>query len=962
MEKDEASGADRLNRSQAADSDAVVRTFLIADVRGYTSFTQARGDEAAGELAARFAALAREAVTATGGEVIELRGDEALCVFPSARQALRAAVELQIRFREQVDGQSVFPLGIGIGLAAGEAVPVEGGYRGGSLNLAARLCSLAAAGQIFASEMVTGLAGTLEGVRFVERRRVRVKGLDRPVRAIEVVPEVELPPVPATRKPSARRRTLLAAAGAAIVLAGIATAVAVVTRGDDSGSLVARSIVPDSLAVVDPETNEVVGQVQIPGRPSLVAAAEGLIWAASDASRTVSTVATDTRKVTRVVAPNATPSALAAEGRAVWVLDGDRRVLLKIDPSYGEVTDRVELRQGPSSPANRSVIRHGLAAGAGALWVTDGSTRLLRVEPESGRVRVLDVREPLSDVAVGEDAVWAVSGPAASAFRIDTQARAVETQIRIVSRRGSAAPFPVAVAVGEGSVWVLNGNTQTVSRIDPEFAGVSATIPLGIGRSPSDIAAGDGAVWVPNAGNGTLTRIDPTTNSPTDIQLGNSPAGVAVGDRGVWVSVQPGFSARGALPVGATQRASDSGPGALPASRCGPVEFEGEGEPRYVIASDLPFQGLASLRETLQMSDAIRFVLAKHGYKAGAYSVGHQSCDDSIAATGNYDPGTCKANAEAYAASRRVVGVIGGYNSGCVQPQLPVLAEAPGGPLGLIGTASTYVGLTRAGHGTAPGEPQKYYPGGKRSFVRLVATDDSQGAANALLARRLGVKRLFVLHDGDPYGHGIALSIHRAARKLGIRVVGFRRWDPRARTYDTLAREVGAKNPGGVFLGGSTIESNLAPLIKDLGSTLGRGVRILGPDGLTPISAFAELVGPAAEGITVSVTVPALERLGPEGRRFLSDFRQAIGRPVETYSVVAAQATEVLLEAIARSDGTRASVTRELFKTKVSNGILGSFSFDRIGDTTAGAITVYRVEQGKPVLFTVITPPPNLVR
>jgi class 3 adenylate cyclase len=126
---------------------ADVRTFLIADVRGYTRFTQAYGDEEAGRLAARFAALAREVVTASGGEVIELRGDEALCVFRSARQALRAAVELQTRFRERLDGQPAFPLGIGVGLDAGEAVPIEGGYRGGALNLAARLCSIAAPGR-----------------------------------------------------------------------------------------------------------------------------------------------------------------------------------------------------------------------------------------------------------------------------------------------------------------------------------------------------------------------------------------------------------------------------------------------------------------------------------------------------------------------------------------------------------------------------------------------------------------------------------------------------------------------------------------------------------------------------------------------------------------------------------------------------------------------------------------------
>src|SRR5213592_3306733 len=111
---------DQVDGAQAAET-AVTRTFLIADVRGYTSFTHSHGDEAAGHLAARFAGLARAAVTATGGEVIELRGDEALCVFHSARQALRAAVELQMRFRQHVEDQPAFPLGVGIGLAAGEA-------------------------------------------------------------------------------------------------------------------------------------------------------------------------------------------------------------------------------------------------------------------------------------------------------------------------------------------------------------------------------------------------------------------------------------------------------------------------------------------------------------------------------------------------------------------------------------------------------------------------------------------------------------------------------------------------------------------------------------------------------------------------------------------------------------------------------------------------------------------------
>ena len=136
----------------------------------------------------------------------------------------------------------------------------------------------------------------------------------------------------------------------------------------------------------------------------------------------------------------------------------------------------------------------------------------------------------------------------------------------------------------------------------------------------------------------------------------------------------------------------------------------------------------------------------------------------------------------------------------------------------------------------------------------------------------------------------------------------------------------------------------------------------MAPDGFTPFAAFAERAGPAAEGMTISITAVPPERLRGEGKQFVARFGRAIGRPVEAYSVAAAQATEVLLDAIERSNGTRASVTRELFKTKVSNGPLGSFSFDRNGDTTAGAITIYRIERGKAAVFKVITPRPNLVR
>ena len=165
---------------------SAVRTFLIADIRGYTRFTQERGDEAAARLAARFAEIVQEGVEASAGELVELRGDEALAVFASARRALRAAVELQEVLDSELDQGQSMPLGVGIGLDAGEAVPVADGYRGGALNLAARLCARAGAGEVLASQGVVHLARTMQGIRFEPLEPLELKGLAQPVQAVRV--------------------------------------------------------------------------------------------------------------------------------------------------------------------------------------------------------------------------------------------------------------------------------------------------------------------------------------------------------------------------------------------------------------------------------------------------------------------------------------------------------------------------------------------------------------------------------------------------------------------------------------------------------------------------------------------------------------------------------------------------------------------------------------------------------
>ena len=181
---------DEAGRSTQEDGvGSAIRTFLIADVRGYTLFTQERGDEAAAKLAAKFAGIAREGVERRDGSVIELRGDEALAVFSSARQAIRAALDLQERFVAESIADPDLLLPVGIGLDAGEAVPVETGYRGGALNLAARLCGQAGPGEVLASPEVTHLARRMDGVRYEERGSVQLKGLTEPVPIVRISSE-----------------------------------------------------------------------------------------------------------------------------------------------------------------------------------------------------------------------------------------------------------------------------------------------------------------------------------------------------------------------------------------------------------------------------------------------------------------------------------------------------------------------------------------------------------------------------------------------------------------------------------------------------------------------------------------------------------------------------------------------------------------------------------------------------
>jgi branched-chain amino acid transport system substrate-binding protein len=399
-----------------------------------------------------------------------------------------------------------------------------------------------------------------------------------------------------------------------------------------------------------------------------------------------------------------------------------------------------------------------------------------------------------------------------------------------------------------------------------------------------------------------------------------------------------------------------SGATPLPASSCSAIQNPSG---NLLIASDLPLQG-SGRTQTSQMTRAIKYVFAQHGWKAGKYSLAYQSCDDSTAQAGKWDSGKASANANAYAQNSSVAGVIGTFNSGAAEIEIPILNRAPNGPVAMISPANTYVGLTHGGPGTAAGEPGKYYPTGKRNYARVVAADDYQGAADAILAKSLGIKKVFILNDKEAYGLGVATNFRNAAKKLGLTISGFTAWDGKASSYEALAVKIKSSGAQGVFVGGLICE-NGGKVIKDIHAGA-PSAKILMPDGFTPVSATVQQAGGAAEGTYVSVAGLPNSALKGAGKKFVVNFTKADHKAPDPYSVYAAQAAEAMVAAIAQSNGTRSDITKQVFKINLKNTILGALSFNSNGDVTANPVTIYKVKGGKSTTYRVIVPPKSLVK
>ena len=208
--------------SNEARTGSITRGFLFADLRGYTQFVETHGATAAADVLVRYRALVRDLVSRHSGAEIRTEGDSFYVVFAAVSDAVQCGLEIVERARAASIERPDAPIAVGIGIHAGETIETPEGYVGGPVNIAARLCALAGAGEVLVSDTVRALTHTVLSVTFVPHGKKVLKGVTDPVAVYAVVPSSESPSLTGIRRLRGLSRGARVAVAIVLVVAVVA--------------------------------------------------------------------------------------------------------------------------------------------------------------------------------------------------------------------------------------------------------------------------------------------------------------------------------------------------------------------------------------------------------------------------------------------------------------------------------------------------------------------------------------------------------------------------------------------------------------------------------------------------------------------------------------------------------------------------------------------------------------------
>jgi DNA-binding SARP family transcriptional activator len=714
---------------------------------------------------------------------------------------------------------------------------------------------------------------------------------------------------PPARAAVHRGRTLIGL-GTALLVAAAAVAVIVIVRGGSSSALAANA-----LAFVDLHNARAHTEIAFTSPQSSIAVGDGVIWALNGDTGTITSIDERTRHTLATFSAGQRPIDVTYGDGSFWVLDGGFQpapgehgkpiapAVTRYDPQTHTPTGSVAVPDADPGVGffyfHHQPGQHMLAYGDGSLWFATAASlgaSVYRVDPASDHIVAHVAAADAGSIVFADGALWTENQdafPTVQLERVNPATNRVDRKITVPVIGSST------FAVGGGALWIPDFYTGTVWRVLPGPPTVLRPVVAAPGGT--SIVYANGAIWLGNEADDTVTKIDVADGAI--VKTLRVPAPQAL------VGVQKALLvATGAKP-GAT----------LPATSCGALHYDGSGSPRLLIAADLDFRGVPEAN--LEMAAAVLKVLRASGFRAGRYTVGYQACDDSSGISGVFDPGKCIANASIYAKTPKLIGVVGTYDSGCAGEEVPILESARSGPVAIVSPTNTYDFLTRRTPGLPPDMLDHLYPRGIRNYARVIAPDASEVAAGAQFLHDLGVRRVAMLDDG---GQGATPS-HEAWFEYSAARLGMHVDVVRARTVRALVDRLRALHAQALFVAKDMpYDPRLA--YSTLRHAFGSSWPIVGTDflGANPFNTGTYLL---AAGLPNAQLPPAVRRLHDS---------------ISLGGAYAAGAAEVLLDAIARSNGTRASVVDQLLRTHLKSTYLGDLRFTAGGDPVGAPVSVFR--------------------
>lgn len=369
---------------------------------------------------------------------------------------------------------------------------------------------------------------------------------------------------------------------------------------------------------------------------------------------------------------------------------------------------------------------------------------------------------------------------------------------------------------------------------------------------------------------------------------------------------------------------------------------------QLTIYSSLPLQGPSGAVST-QIVNGEKLALHDSGGHIGPFKISYDSMDDSSPTSGQWDPGVTASNAKTAANDPSTIAYLGDYNSAATAISLPLINAA--GIL-QVSPASPYAGLSRSAY-AGQDEPERFYPTGRRSFARLQPGDPVQAGAQVRLMRDLGVGRVYVLDDQDPFELPLAQMVSADSEHAGISVAAHDSIDTSSTTSfaGEVAKVVASGAQAVFFAGGTTPET--VSLWQQLHSADPR-LWLLGSSAMVNAKFTSAIGAGAAARTLLSTPILPVSRYPPSAQRVLAAYRRQFHEEPEAYALFGYEAMSATLRAITRAGGrgnNRQAVIDALFSAGPHDSVIGRYAIEPDGETTLSSYGADRVIAGKPVFW-----------